>query len=339
MQKCAGTRAFPHKGVRTCTISGMLGAPAATGLEGVASDGVTAKAAPKGALGLFDRGLLLGILFICLSGIVFPVMNGFAKMLGAEYSTLQVSWARAFGHFVFILAAFLPRQGLAVLRTKRPMIQFGRALMLYISNLCFFFAIVFIPIADAAAISMTAPLVVALLAWPLLGERTNARRLVALAIGFTGVLIVIRPGTELFHWASLFVVASSVCYGMYQLLTRKVAGIDSPETSAIYAPIIGAIGMLLVMPFVWRTPATLLDLGMFMGLGVLGAAGHYFVARALTYAPANLVSPFQYFQLFASVIVGYLFFAALPDAATWIGAGIIMASGLYIGWTQTRVAK
>lgn len=306
-----------------------------TGTGGVASDGVTTKGAPN----LFDRNLLLGVLFICLSGIVFPVMNGFAKMLGADYSTLQVSWARAFGHFVFLLIAFLPRQGLAVLRTKRPMVQFGRAVMLYISNICFFFAIVFIPIADAAAISMTSPLVVALLAWPMLGERTNAARLVALAIGFVGVVIIIRPGTDLFHWASLFVLVSACCYGVYQILTRKVAGIDSPETSATYAPIVGAIGMLLVMPFVWRTPATLLDLSMFIGLGVLGAAGHYFVARALTYAPANLMSPFQYFQLFASVIVGYLFFAALPDAATWIGAGIIMVSGLYIGWSQTRVAK
>lgn len=329
MQKCTG-------GGSGAADIGHSAALDGSGTAGVASDGVTKTAT---GLALFDRRLLLGILFICLSGIVFPVMNGFAKFLGAEYSTLQVSWARAFGHFVFILLAFLPQHGLGLLRTKRPMIQFGRALMLYVSNICFFFAIVFIPIADAAAISMTSPLVVALLAWPLLGERTNAARLVALAIGFAGVLIVIRPGTDLFHWASLFVVGSSVCYGMYQILTRKVAGIDSPETSAVYAPIIGAIGMLLVMPFVWRTPATLLDLFMFVGLGVLGAAGHYFVARALTLAPANLVSPFQYFQLFASVLVGYLFFAALPDAATWIGAGIIMASGLYIGWTQTRVAK
>jgi drug/metabolite transporter (DMT)-like permease len=300
------------------------------GTGSVASDGALAGER------IWDRRLLLGILFICLSGIVFPVMNGFAKMLGAEYSTLQVSWARAFGHFVFLLIAFLPKEGLSVLRTRRPMIQFGRAMMLYISNLCFFFAVVYIPIADAAAISMTSPLVVALLAWPMLGERTTVGRLAALGLGFLGVLIIIRPGTDLFHWASLFVVASSCCYGMYQIFTRKVAGVDSPETSAIYAPIIGAIGMLVVMPFVWRTPTNALDIGMFVGLGVLGAAGHYFVARALTYAPANLVSPFQYFQLFASVLVGYLFFAALPDAATWVGAGIIMASGLYIGLSQTR---
>ncbi len=301
----------------------------------MAADGVSTAEGPRN----FDRRLLLGIFFICLSGVVFPVMNGFAKALGAEYSTLQVSWARAFGHFVFILAAFLPQQGLAVLRTKRPMIQFGRALMLYISNLSFFFAVVYIPIADAAAISMTGPLVVALLAWPMLGERTNAARLVALGIGFAGVLLIIRPGTDLFHWASLFVVVSAVGYGLYQILTRKVAGIDSPEVSAVYAPIIGAIFMLAVMPFVWRTPANWMDLGMFVGLGVLGAAGHYFVARALTLAPANLVSPFQYFQLFASVLVGYVFFAALPDWVTWVGAGIIMASGLYIGWSQTRMAK
>ncbi len=287
---------------------------------------------------IFDRRLLLGVLFICCSGMIFPVMNGFAKILGAEYSTLQVSWARAFGHFVFLLAAFLPRGGMSVLRTRRPLIQMGRSMLLFLSNLCFFFAVTFIPIADAAAISLTAPLVVALLAWPLLGERTNARRLTALAIGFTGVLLVIRPGTDLFHWASLFVVASATSYGVYQILTRMVAGVDSPATSALYAPVIGAIGMLAVMPFVWRSPTSLADLAMFASLGVLGALGHYFVARALTYAPANLVSPFQYFQLFASVIVGYLFFDALPDAATWAGAGIIMVSGLYIGWSQTRVA-
>lgn len=286
----------------------------------------------------FDRRLILGILFICASGVLFPIMNGAAKFLGSEYSSLQVSWARAFGHIVFMLAAFLPRHGVALLRTRRPGVQLLRSLMLFLSNLCFFFALTYIPVAKAAAISMMSPLIVALLAWPMLGERTTLPRVVALAVGFAGVLIVIRPGSALFHWASLFVLANSTFYAVYAILTRRIAGVDSAATSAIYSSTVGGFGMLLVVPFVWKMPANAFDLSLFCGMGVLGATGHYCVARALTYAPANLVTPFQYFQLFSSVAVGYLAFGDLPDALTWLGAGVIMCSGLFIGWSQTRTA-
>jgi drug/metabolite transporter (DMT)-like permease len=283
-----------------------------------------------------DRRLLLGILFICLAGLLFPVMSGFAKILGAEYSSLQVSWARAFGHILFMLAAFLPRYGPGMLRTRRPGLQLARSATLFTSNLCFFYAVTFIPLAQAASISLTAPLIVAILAWPMLGERTTPGRVAALVVGFLGVLIVIRPGMAVFHWASVFVLASATSYGIYQILTRRIAGTDPPETSAIYSSAVGAFGMLLVIPFIWKTPATLFDLALFCGTGVLGALGHYCVARAMTYAPANIVSPFQYFQLLGSVAVGWLFFADLPDAATWLGAGIIVAAGLHIGWSQAR---
>ena len=291
---------------------------------------------PPTILAGLDRRVLLGIGFICLAGLAFPVMGGFAKILGADYSTLQVSWARAFGHVVFMLAAFLPRFGLAMLRTRRPGVQFIRSCALFTSNLCFFYAITFIPIAEAASISLAAPLIVALLAWPMLGEPTTRGRVVALAVGFAGVLIVIRPGTAVFQWASVFVLASATSYGLYQILTRRIAGIDSPETSAIYSSFVGAFGMLLVMPFVWRTPASLADLALFCGTGALGAFGHYCIARALAYAPANVVSPFQYFQLLGSVAVGWLLFNDLPDAGTWLGAAIIVGAGLHIGWSQTR---
>lgn len=280
--------------------------------------------------------ILLGILFMCLSGLLFPVMGGFAKILGAEYSSLQVSWARAFGHIVFLLAAFLPRHGLGLLRTRRPGVQLLRSCMLFTSNLCHFFAITFIPIAKAAAISLTAPLIVALLAWPMLGERTTPGRVAALGCGFLGVLIVIRPGTALFHWASLFVLGSATCYALYQILTRRIAGVDSPETSAILSSVVGAFGMLLVLPFVWKTPEGWFHIALFCGMGVLGALGHYCVARALGHAPANIISPFQYFQLIGSVAVGWLFFADWPDAGVWLGAAVIVAAGLWIGWSQTR---
>jgi drug/metabolite transporter (DMT)-like permease len=156
--------------------------------------------------------------------------------------------------------------------------------------------------------------------------------------GFVGVLIIIRPGTELFHWASLFAIASALGYAIYQVLTRRIAGIDPPETSAIYRSVVGAFGMFLVLPFIWRTPESLRDILYFCSLGVIGAVGHYLVARALTNAPANIIAPFQYMQLIGSVAVGYFFFGDFPDALTWLGAAIIVASGLYIGWSQTRRA-
>lgn len=287
-----------------------------------------------------SQRILAGILFMCGAGLLFPVMSGFAKFLGADgYSSLQVSWARAFGHIIFMLAVFVPRFGLGMLRTRRPLIQLGRSAMLFTSNATNFFAIIFIPLAKIACISLMAPLIVVPLAWAILGERTTRARMAALAVGFAGVLIVIRPGTELFHWASLFAVVSALCYAVYQVLTRKIAGIDPPETSTIYSSVVGAFGMFLVLPFVWRTPDTVRDILYFCSLGVIGALGHYLVARAFTNAPANIISPFQYMQLIGSVTVGYVFFGEFPDVLTWIGAAIIVGSGLYIGWSQTRPAR
>ncbi len=273
---------------------------------------------------------------MCLAGLIFPFMTGTAKILGADYSSLQVSWARAFGHVLIMLAIFLPRRGMGLFRTRRPLLQLARSTAMFTSNLCFFFAVTFIPLAKAAAVSLAAPLIVALLAWPLLRERTTPARVLASAFGFLGVLVVIRPGGALFHWASLFVLASAGCYALYQILTRKLAGVDQPETSNLYSSVIGAFGMLLVVPFVWRNPATLADALMFVSLGVLGCAGHFLVVLAMGRAPANIVSPFQYFQLLGSVGIGWLFFADLPDAMTWLGAAIIVAAGLFIGWDQTR---
>jgi drug/metabolite transporter (DMT)-like permease len=286
-----------------------------------------------------SQRILAGILFMCGAGLLFPIMSGFAKFLGESgYSSLQVSWARAFGHIVFMLAFFVPRFGLRMLKTRRPVIQFLRSLMLFSSNATNFFAITFIPLAKTASISLMAPLLVVPLARLILGERTTLARMAALVTGFVGVLIIIRPGTELFHWASLFAVASALGYAIYQVLTRRIAGIDPPETSTIYSSVVGAFGMLLVLPFVWRTPESLRDIAFFCSLGVIGAVGHYLVAQALTNAPANIIAPFQYMQLIGSVAVGYFFFGDFPDALTWLGAAIIVASGLYIGWSQTRRA-
>jgi len=284
----------------------------------------------------WDRDLLLGVMFICLSGITSPLMNGFAKLLGESYSSVQVSWARAFGHVLFMLAVFVPRFGLRMLRTRRLGRHLSRSACLFISNLSYFFALGFIPMGKAASINMTGPLMVAALAWPMLGERTSPGRVIAVMMGFLGVLVIIRPGSEVFHWAALFIIFSALMNGLYQIFTREIADTEAAETSAIYSSIVGAFGMLVVLPFVWRTPSSVTHIALFCSLGVLGAISHYFVALSLGFAPANIVTPFQYVQMVGSVLVGYLMFGDLPDALTWLGAGIIIASGLYVGWTQTR---
>jgi drug/metabolite transporter (DMT)-like permease len=179
-------------------------------------------------------------------------------------------------------------------------------------------------------------LIVAILAWPMLRERTTLPMALAAAGGFVGVLIIIRPGTAVFHVASLAVLFSATCYATYQILTRKVAPFDSAATSTIYSSMVGAFVMLLVMPFVWKTPQTLRDVLFFCSLGVLGAMGHYCVARALSYAPVNIVSPFLYTQLLGSVVVGFLFFGDIPDRFSWLGGAVIVACGLCLGWIQTR---
>jgi len=284
----------------------------------------------------WDRSLLLGVLFICLSGVTSPLMNGFAKLLGESYSSLEVSWARAFGHVLFMLATFVPRFGIRMLRTRRLGKHMLRSASLFVSNLSYFFAITFIPLGKAASINMTGPLIVAALAWPMLGERTNPRRVVAVLIGFLGVLVIIRPGSEVFHWAALFIIFSALMNGIYQIMTRQISDTEAAETSAIYSSVVGAFGMLFVLPFVWRTPSSLSHVLMFCSLGALGAISHYFVALALGFAPANIVTPFQYVQMVGSVLVGYVMFGDLPDALTWLGAAIVIGSGLYVGWTQTR---
>ena len=279
-----------------------------------------------------------GILFMCAAVVLFAFMNAFVKLLSSTYEPVQLVWARTLAHFIFILLIFMPRSGFAVMRTARPGTQFMRSVIQVCSTACFFTALRFIPLAEAISISFLAPLIVTLLATRMLGERISVPRLIAILVGLCGVLIVIRPGSDVFHWASLLILGSAFFYANYQILTRRVASVDKSETSAFYSAVVGSVVTSLAVPFFWRTPDSVFDIALLASLGVLGGTGHYLVARALFNAPANIASPFQYFQLVAGVILGYLIFGDVPSFYTWIGSAIIVASGLYIGWSESKRA-
>lgn len=274
----------------------------------------------------------LGILFICIAGAIFPVMNGLVKMLTAIYPFEQVVWARVAAHLVVVALVFGPRQRLGLLRTRQPLSQLICSAMLLSSTFLFFGAAKYVGVAEAISVSFVGPLFVVFLAWPMLGERITWQRLLAVGIGFAGVLIIIRPGSAVFQWASLMLIGSALAYAVYQIFIRRVAGVDHPSTTVFYSALGGTLVMSLIVPFVWKTPNDWQDAVLLASLGIFGGLGHYCVARAMTYAPASLIAPFNYVQMIGSVIVGYWLFAEIPDTYTWAGSALIIGAGLLVGW-------
>ncbi|WP_305186895.1 DMT family transporter [Reyranella sp.] len=279
------------------------------------------------------------MLLMCTACALFPIMNGIVKLLAVTYEPQQIVWFRIVSHLVLVAVVFMPQMGLGLLRTRRIGTQFISSVMMLLSTLFFFSAVKYVPVAEAISVTFVAPLAVVLLAWPLLGERITLFRLAAVIVGFSGVLIVIRPGSAVFQWASVLLLGSAMCYAIYQILIRRLAGIDQPATSIFYSVLLGAILMSLWLPFVWKAPVAWTDWALLCSLGVFGALGHYCVAKAMTYASANFVAPFNYTQMIGSVIVGYLMFAEVPDFYTWLGTAVIVGAGLMVGWQVRRPQK
>lgn len=280
--------------------------------------------------------ILVGIGFMLLASSIFPVMNGLVQLLSRDYPSEQVIWARISGHLLVMLALTLPVSGLRALATRRPGLQAARSACQLTSTSFYFVAVATVPLAKAAAIGFLAPFLVALIAWPLLGERPKARRMLAVGAAFAGVLVVIRPGGETFQPASLLILGSASAYALYQVLTRMVAPHDRAETSALWSALLGAAVLTLAVPFFWVTPRSFGDALAFLALGATGAAGHYCVARAFGYGPAAVISPFQYWQIVGSVLMGFAVTGLWPDGATWIGAAIIVAAGVFLAVSEAR---
>jgi drug/metabolite transporter (DMT)-like permease len=269
---------------------------------------------------------------MCVACALFPVQNAVVKLLTSIYPFQEVVWVRLATHLVLMCVVFMPRRGLALLRTRAPVQQVICSAGLLGATFFFFSAAKSVGVTEAIAISFISPLVVTFLAWPILGERITVVRLTSVVIGFAGVLIVIRPGSSVFQWASLLIVASSVSYAVYQIIVRRVAAVDSAATTAFYSALGCTLVTSLFVPFYWKTPDNWRDVALMLSLGVSGGFGHYCVARAFSYAPANLIAPLNYTQMIGSVVVGYLVFAEVPDFYTWIGSAVIIVAGLLVGW-------
>ncbi|WP_395709530.1 DMT family transporter [Reyranella sp.] len=282
-----------------------------------------------------DR-ILRAILAILLSVACFSVLNAISKTLTEHYPVVQVIWARYVFAFMFMMALFLPRSGRALFRWHNVGSQVVRGLLLFFSSYLYFHGIVYLPLATAAAISLTSPLVVTALSARFLGEPVGLARWIAVFVGFAGALIVVRPGHAHFEWHSLLVVGSTLCSAFYQLYSRRYGQTERPDASATMATIVGTVVATPMLPFEWATPTFGWDWVLFVAIGVLAGVGHYFVTIAYSQAPAATIAPFNYGQLIGAAILGYLIFDSIPDFWTWVGAAVIVCSGLYLGHAERQ---
>jgi drug/metabolite transporter (DMT)-like permease len=276
------------------------------------------------------RSRLIGIALVCGAFAFFSYLDTTAKYLNLFMTTVQVVWARYTGAFIFAVVVSNPLRRPELMRTRRPYVQIGRSTLLLASTCFNFLALRYLQLDQATAIAFSTPFFVAALSGPMLGEWVRWRRWTAIAVGFLGVLVVIRPSPANFHPAALLSVGAAVCYALYAITTRMLARSDSNETTLLYSNLVGVLALLPVLPFVWVTPPDALIVALMLLAGFLGGFGHYLFVRAHRLTPVSVLAPFTYTQLLWVIVLGYLVFGELPSVWTLAGSAIVIASGLYL---------
>jgi drug/metabolite transporter (DMT)-like permease len=271
------------------------------------------------------RSTLQAIGLICLSGLLFVVMNAMVKALTAEHNQIVIVWARYFFHVLTVLVVF-PGKLVEALRAPRVGVQLGRSVLLLISTVCNFAALAYLPLADVTAIIFTAPVIVAVLAVAILRERVSGARWLAIGAGLAGALMVVRPGAGGLNAGVLLAFGCALAYASYQVTTRLVRE-SEPVVSLLYAGLVGMLAFSLLVPFWWQAPSLRGWLALAL-VGALGAAGHLLVIMALQRAEASRVSPFTYAQLVWATLASVLVFGDAPTVWGVAGTLVIVASGL-----------
>ncbi len=279
----------------------------------------------------------LGALLTMLAMLCFAGMDATSKLLVADYSIAQLMWVRY--ALLCLFAWFLVRrQGLrAALRSRRPGLQVLRSLIAVIESAIFVLAFRYLPLADTHAVAATSPLIVIALGVLFMGERAGVARWLAVAAGFVGVLLIVRPGFRTLDWPLVLPLAGAVLWAGYQLLTRLAARWDSPDTSLLWSAIVAFIATCFFGPFDWKWPTPGAWM-MIVAIAFVGAIAHYALIKALDFAEAGAVQPYSYTLLVWAAVMGWLVFGDVPDGWTIIGAAVVVASGLYT-WHHDRRAS
>ena len=272
---------------------------------------------PLHAIALFTAAVLL-----------ISVVDTVCKIHTTDLHAVQLVW----GYFVginltlFIYFAFRRERLPDLLVTDRPILQLVRPACLVASISTLFVGLKYLPIAEATTIGFTAPLFITALSAMILKENVGWRRWAAVIIGLAGVLIIIRPGGGLWHWAAFMPLVGAVFFAFFQLVTRVLAGTERTHTTLFYTGVGGIVWTSLLVPFVW-SPPTVTHWAVFISTGVMGALAHLCMIAAFNRAEASFLAPYNYTKLIWVSVLGFLVFGDVPSANMWLGAAVIVAAG------------
>jgi len=275
-----------------------------------------------------------GILYMIAAVFLFALINAAVKLSVASVPVTEVMFFRCLFALLPTSLLVLGHGGWRTLRTRRINWHITRALVQFASMSCIFMAFKLMPLADAVALSFSAPLFMTLFSIPILGERVGPYRWSAVLIGFVGVLVMARPGAGTLTLGAMFAIANAVLSASVTIGIRRLSVTESSSTLVFYQTSITAVFAALLLPFGWVTPSgqELLLLAL-IGLG--SGCAQYLWAQAFRFAPAAVAAPFSYMSMIWAMSLGYLLWGDLPTQALLVGAAIVAASGLFIAYRET----
>jgi len=280
---------------------------------------------------------LLGIILMTLGMFCLSVNDVTVKSLNEQFPVWEIVFFRALSGF-FISIGLISFFGINKIKTKKPFLHFVRAFSAVCCVVFYFFGLKYLFLSENVTIVHSAPILAAIIAVPVLGEKLGLKRTLAIILGFVGVLIIVKPGTDFFKIVAIFPILSAVFMALVYISTRSLMRTESSVAIIFYYSLTLLITSLVFFPTDFLMPS-FPQLILLLNLGIMGSLGHFFISQAAKYADVVVISPFEYTSFLFVSVMGYYFFNEIPTNSIYLGGFLIIVSGLYIAYREHHLGK